>query len=355
MWDEDCGEVRVGVVWSERRAGRGEDAEPLGIFHRVSGSGLLAVFDGAGGAGAAPAWPGPPGGEPYSGAWVGARVARLGAERWFREAVLRDRPPTAAALDAYLRRALAAARPGRRSKLTGSMRRALPTTMAALTYRIDGSGLRAQALWAGDSRAYLLLPGSGLHAVTRDDTVEEDALEQLRQDPPMTNLLSADREFTLSAHPAAGQGMLPLPCVLLAATDGFFGYVHTPGQFEWVLLETLLRARDMGDWMRRLGATVRGYTADDASLAVAVAGFADFPHLRKAFRERRAHVGRLCTENLPAAAGRPDRAGQEALRMWQDASWAAYRPAYECYMPPPRDEPPDRAPGSPDSPGAVRT
>lgn len=330
--------VRVGGVWSERRAGRGEDAEPLVLFHRPSGAGLLAVFDGAGGAGAAAAWPGPPGAEPYSGAWVGARAARLGAEMWFQQAVACGRIPEPAALTAHLRRTLRAARPHSRSKLTGSMRRALPSTMAALAYRADGTGLTAQALWCGDSRAYRLTPAYGLQALTRDDTVEDDALEQLRQDPPMTDLLCADREFTVSASPPCGPGPVPLPCVLLAATDGFFGYVHTPGQFEGVLLETLRRAPDMAGWMRQLADTVRRYTADDASLAVAAVGFTDFAQLRAAFRERHEDVWRLCMDGIPAAVGQPGDAGQHALRQWQDTTWAAYRGTYEQVMPPRPDD-----------------
>jgi len=303
---------------------------------------LLAVFDGAGGAGAAPAWPGPGGGEPYSGAWVGARAARLGTEHWFLQSVTQGRPATAETLAAHLRRTLQAARPRTRSKLTGSMRRALPTTMAALTFRIGEGCLRAQALWAGDSRAYALTPGSGLHAITRDDTTEDDALDQLRQDPPMTNLICADREFTLSAHPAAGPGALPVPCVLVAATDGFFGYVHTPGQFECVLLGALVGARDMDDWVRQLGRMVGGYTADDASLAVAAVGFAGFADLRTAFRERHDTVWRRYMDSVPPLDDRMDgRERAELLRQWQDATWAAYRPSYEAYMPPP----PAPAPG----------
>ncbi|MER6873070.1 serine/threonine protein phosphatase, partial [Amycolatopsis sp. NPDC000673] len=43
------------AVWTERIAGKGEDADPLVLLHRPSRSGLLAVFDGVGGAGRAPA------------------------------------------------------------------------------------------------------------------------------------------------------------------------------------------------------------------------------------------------------------------------------------------------------------
>jgi serine/threonine protein phosphatase PrpC len=335
VWAADTADVRLLTVWSERRAGRGEDAEPLALLHRPTGRGLLAVFDGAGGAGAASAW------GAYTGAWVGARVARLATEAWFRHAVgIAGRvpesgpgggstlagaaPPAGDALARVVRHALRAASPASRSKLTGSMRRALPTTLAAVSYRAAEGAVRCQALWAGDSRAYVLLPGTGLHALTRDHTAEDDALDQLRQDPPMTNLLSADRPFTVAAHPARGPGAFPLPCVLLAATDGFSGYVRTPAHFEWVLLDALMRARDTAGWAAGLREAVRGYTADDASLSLAAFGFADFPRLREAYRGRHESVRRRYMTGAP-----------QDDRGWQDDAWAAYRPGYERYMPPP--------------------
>ena len=188
-------------MWTEQRPGLGEDAEPLALHHTAGGAGLVAVFDGSGGSGAAPAWPGPDG-RTYTGAWVGARAARLATERWFQRAVAHGEPATADRLAEHLRATLRAANPAARSKITGSMRRALPTTLAAVAYRLDERAIRWRALWAGDSRAYALLPGSGLHALSRDHTTEDDTLEQLRQDPPMTNVVCADRPFTVEAQPA---------------------------------------------------------------------------------------------------------------------------------------------------------
>jgi serine/threonine protein phosphatase PrpC len=321
-WTAEADGVRLLTVWSEQRPGCGEDAEPLAILHRPTGRGLLAVLDGAGGAGAGAAW------GAYSGAWVGARVARLGAEAWFRAAVQGGATPDE--LAALLRHALRAALPATRSKLTGTMRRALPTTLAAVSYRVRAGAVRCQALWAGDSRSYVLLPASGLHALTRDHTTELDALDQLRQDPPMTNLLCADRPFTVDAHPAGGPGEFALPCLLLAATDGFFGYVQTPAHFECVLLDTLMRARDMAGWAAGLREAVRGYTADDASLSLAALGFDDFPRLRRAYRGRYESVRRLYMTGAPPTG-----------RAWQDDTWASYRPGYEAYMPPAPPQEPD--------------
>jgi hypothetical protein len=231
-------------------------------------------------------------------------------------------------------RAVPVERRARRSKLTGTMRRALPTTMAAIRYQIVDEGVWWQALWAGDSRAYLLLPGSGLHVITRDDTVEDDALEQLRQDPPMTNVICADRDFTVNAHVMASAPRLVLgqPCVLLSATDGFFGYVHTPAQFECLLLHSMARAGSMAEWAKHLREQVQPLTADDASLSLVTLGFDedDFGQLQAAFEERYAHV----MDAYRDAPSRQGEQGDEALRRWQDETWQSYRTSYEMLMPP---------------------
>ncbi|AZM64520.1 serine/threonine protein phosphatase [Streptomyces sp. WAC 01420] len=319
-------------MWTERRPGHGEDAEPLAAHHRPTGSGLLAVFDGSGGSGAAPGWR-EPDGTTHTSAWTGARIARLAAECWFQHAVAPEEaasggngPGSADSperLKHWLRRMLDAAPTVARSKITGSMRRVLPTTLAAIRYETAAGGVRWEAVWAGDSRSYALLPGSGLHALTRDDTHEDDALAQLRQDPPMTNVVCADREFTLSAH----RGEFGAPCVLLTATDGFFGYVHTPAQFECVLLDTLAHAVDAADWAERLRRAIQPATGDDASLSLAALGFEDFGRLRAAFAGRRADLAR--GEYLDV----PPEDDQEAMRGWQDRTWQAYRDAYETFMP----------------------
>ncbi|MFF7164196.1 serine/threonine protein phosphatase [Streptomyces sp. NPDC008086] len=321
-WSATHTRLQALTVWTERRPGHGEDAEPLAVHHRPTGNGLLAVFDGSGGSGAAPAWHAPDGAT-HTGAWVGARSARLAAECWFQGVVDGEVPDTTERLKYCLRAVLDLAPHGTRSKVTGSMRRLLPTTMAAVRYRVDDEGVRWQALWAGDSRSYALLPGSGLHALTRDDTHEDDTLAQLRQDPPMTNVICADRDFELSVQ----QGEFSEPCVLLAATDGFFGYVHTPAQFECLLLDTLGQARSAGHWAELMRQAIQPVTADDASLCLAALGFDDFTHLRGAFAGRHDSVVRGGYQDVPSAAG-PD-----AVRDWQDRTWESYRHTYEQLMP----------------------
>ncbi|WP_233580596.1 PP2C family protein-serine/threonine phosphatase [Streptomyces triticirhizae] len=286
-------------------------------FHRAGGEGVLAVFDGSGGAGAAPAWEAPDG-DTRSGAWVGSRVARLAVESWFHRAVTRRDGDSPDALRDDLGDLLALA-PSQHSKITGTMRRSLPTTLAGLRFWTASGEIRWQALWAGDSRAYVLSPRFGLQAVTRDHTEETDTLELLRSDPPMTNVISRDRPF----HIETQRMTLHLPCVLLAATDGFFGYVHTPADFELLLLDTLSRAGDMAGWATELHRLVSDYSGDDASLSLVALGYADFEQLRHAFMPR----GETLTAWL-RRGGRPSVEG-DAMRRWQDRTWAEYRGDYE--------------------------
>ncbi|MET7694757.1 serine/threonine protein phosphatase [Streptomyces sp. NPDC005483] len=337
-------------VWTERVPGRGEDADPFVAYHLDSDQGILAVFDGSGGSGAAPVWQALDG-ESRTGAWVGARVARLATDAWFHDVAAEGEPAEPETLRDYLRFFLERA-PQRRSKISGTMRRQLPTTLAALHYRVvrvqDEVELELRPLWAGDSRAYVLRPGAGLQVLTRDHTRESDALELLRSDPPMTNLVCADREFEIDGRRLT----YPLPCVLATATDGFFGYVHTPADFEALLLRTLMEAGTADEWADRIRREVQAYTADDASLAVVALGYRGFADLRARFatrledltdryiRTRPRGLDRLSPATGEGPAPTPEDAAElpARVRAWQDHTWHSYRAGYETHLPPAPEE-----------------
>ncbi|PJM94459.1 serine/threonine protein phosphatase [Streptomyces sp. CB01373] len=327
-------------MWTERVPGRGEDAEPFVAHHWESGQGMLAVFDGSGGAGAAPAWQAPDGTSRTS-AWVGARTARLATECWLHDVTRERQDVEPQSLHTYLKYFLDKA-PQRHSKIGGTMRRQLPTTLAGVHYQVsDGEAeVELRPLWAGDSRAYALLPESGLHVLTRDHTRESDALELLRSDPPMTNLVCADRDFDIDTHHL----VLRLPCVLVAATDGFFGYVHAPADFEYLLLRTLQQAGGAAEWAHLLRREVEAFTADDASLALLTLGYPDFDYLRSRFVPRLRELADQLSRGRPSAlTAAPDPAADPyetaaQIKAWQDQSWQAYRPDYESYLPPAPEE-----------------
>lgn len=305
-------------VWTEKKPGRGEDAEPLFVHQLSSGEGVVGVFDGAGGAGAAAAGTSASGLERTQ-AWLASRFTRALVEDWF---VGTDRVHED--LREHIASALVGARGTARRKILGTMRRELPTTMAVLHYRWGDETAEWAALWAGDSRAYVLDARAGLQQVTRDDTESSDALELLTQDPPMTNMVCADRPFEV--HVA--RGSTNVPCVLVCATDGYFGYVTTPAEFEDVLLRTLERSETMRQWGNALADEVTGYTGDDASLVIVALGFTGFTQLRQELRERTSVVREHAAEVAAVAPG--DLAALSAVRA---ASWARYREDYERLMP----------------------
>ena len=141
----------------------------------------------------------------------------------------------------------------------------------------------------------------------------------------MTNVVCAGRPFEI--HECRGRSALP--CLLICATDGFFGYVDTPAQFELLLWETLLSAQDCLHWSVLLAERVSEYTGDDASIAVVGLGFADFAALRASFRER---ADLLDVEHAePMRRVRPG--DQPALVAAREASWQAYRRDYERRLP----------------------
>lgn len=301
--------------------GYGEDAEPLFAHHTQTKQGIIGVFDGSGGSGAAVAHTSARGTR-RSGAWVGARVAKDTTENWFRDTVTDRAPLDVESLRQRLVTALCARRSPTRSKIVGTMRRELPTTMAAVHYARTGKWADCRVLWAGDSRAYTLSHNDGLLALSRDHTVETDALEQLLQDPPMTNVICADRPFEIESRALK----LFLPTLLVVATDGFFGYVDTPAQFECHLLRTLQQATDGQDWAERLAVRVKSYSADDASLAVVALGYPNFRGMRADFRRR--------TEQVIDSYGRqpPTAAGNDIRRQWQVRTWDSYRQKYETWL-----------------------
>lgn len=319
MGRRDCAAT---AGWFEKRSGKGEDAEPTLRIHS-SGRGIIGVYDGTGGAGASVARTTSDGTE-LSGAWVAARLVRDVVEAWFVDAVAgNDRALETGGLAATLRKVLADEAdnlPASRAAVRGSLHRVLPTTAACIAFDAGQShGGSVDALWAGDSRGFLLTPPNGLQVLSRDDTREDDALELIRNDQPMENLIAADRPFRVNHR----RFEVPSPMVLVTATDGAFGYVRTPAHFEYLLLHTLQGASSMDDWSTRLLDAFSEFAADDVSFAIAAVGFDSFAALKGKFTARHRY---LADEHW-----RPflDNAGDaDAIERLRAESWAVYKDLY---------------------------
>jgi len=138
-------------------------------------------------------------------------------------------------------------------------------------------------------------------------------------------MVSAGRPFALNRW----RGRAYLPCLLVCATDGFFGYVDTPAQFEHVLLSTLLSAQDIKHWSALLTERVGSYTGDDASLVLVSLGLRGFDELRVHFRQRAEEIRHEHAE--PMERVRPG--DQPELVAARERSWHHYRPSYEHRLP----------------------
>ncbi len=325
--------------------GQGEDSDP--ILRVGPDLGLLAVFDGMGGAGGT-VYETPDGRR--TGAYLGSRVARDAVERRMLELIgpswILDGEATAAELRRTLQTALAerfaelkAPASGLRSKLV----RQLPTTMALLALQrtaAGGSTYACHAFWAGDSRAYVLT-ADGVRQVTTDDLrTSGDALHNLSSDSPMSNTVSADTDFAVRHR----QFELEAPFVALTATDGCFHYVRSPMHFEDLLLSTLRDARDAAAWGAALQERIVAVAGDDAAMALLGVG-TDLEGLRELLAPRTAllqerYIAPL--DELDAEVERAEKALDDlrARRVARVAElWHDYKPGYERVLDTPETPP----------------
>jgi len=323
----------------EKIPGHGEDSDP--ILRDGRELGLVAVFDGMGGAGGT-VYETPDG--PRTGAYLASRVARDVAEARM-VALLNpewnlDGPGTALELQRSVREALQtrlAALKAPASGLRSRLLRALPTTMALIgLQRREAGGERwdGHLFWAGDSRVYVFAPDTGAQQLTVDDIKDRsDAMANLREDSVVSNAMSADVDFVVHHHRVE----LSAPFLVVAATDGCFGYLPSPMHFEHLVLAALRDALTAESWSTAVQTAISAVTGDDAAMAVLGVG-ADHQQFRTLFSTRTAELERRWLAPLDASDADVQRREREleqartARRQQQAQLWAAYKPAYERHL-----------------------
>ena len=313
MRPSDCRHLSAQVAFSPR--GAASEDSSAASFARP-GLHALAVFDGCGGAGA---WRYPELGG-VTGALAASRCAADVFSAWAAELpenAAEDPQAMARGLEAAVNEALLrlkadCAEPG----VAGSMVRAFPSTAAcAVVTEGPGESLLLTALNVGDSRICVLTPERGLTQVTRDDSRgSPDPLEALRRRPPLSAMMSASAPWSFTVSQLA----LPLPCAVIAATDGAYGWARSPMDFECALLGALSAAEDPAAFEEAMRTALAAVPDDDATLLLSLYGWDDLAALRRDLAPRLGELSAMA-EALDALAFPAE---QEAAI---DRLWAEYR------------------------------
>ncbi len=305
------------VFSGEVRPGFGED----NWCHAFCGPmGVVGVFDGCGGSGAKThsAYGG------HSEAYMASRLSSGAFYSCLQEQLPRKLPTqqfVQQVLVPYLDNALQAnVPPANPSGLQITGMRVLPSTLAtALICQENQAYISVCPIWAGDSRVYVL-DASGLSQLTVDDSNQPDPMEGLYDDGTLTNVVCADKPIRLHCRTVR----LKPPFMVLAATDGCFGYVSTPMEFEAMILHTMLETNSVAQWEDNLQKLIASFAGDDHTLCLASFGFGSFQQMQQCFRPRYAYLKKSCLDTVWDTP-------------WEDRDtrrklWAGYRPNYMKYI-----------------------
>ena len=267
-----------------------ENGEDSFVLRQDEQAVLMCVADGCGGLGSRryPAL------ENRTGAYIAARLVTRAAAMWAQEhAVLPSTEQEGSVFVQTLQDDISAILTGfaqknsteEKSRIVGSMQRRFPSTLcAALTAEGAARWREACFLWTGDSRGYVL-DEEGLHQCTQDHLRgNPDAFEALYRDLPLSRVLSADTQAEISVR----RMRAPLPGVILTATDGAYGSLMNPMEFEMLLLDTLMGAASWESWQKKLQNRINKLAQDDATLLMEPCGVRTFEEMKKALLPRRA-------------------------------------------------------------------
>ena len=261
--------------------GHGEDSY---CYSFCDDAGLLGAFDGCGGSGARTH-------DYYSGhteAYVASRLCAGAFYDQFRKEFPCNQSAESVAnqyfvpLTAQRLSDFGPPQSGNGFQIKGSSVHTLPSTaaVALMQQDVDGSVL-VSAIWAGDSRVYIM-DSLGLAQLTVDDTTVTDPMMNIYEDGILKNILCSDKQIDLHCKTIRKNE----PFIVFAATDGCFGYLSTPMEFEGVLLNTLLRSNCVADWERNLADMITSVAGDDHTLCLAAYGYGSYEAIQKSFAQR---------------------------------------------------------------------
>lgn len=272
-------------IAGEMKTENGEDS----YYYSVKDNKIIvSVFDGCGGIGSRRY-------ANYSGktgAYVASRAVCGGVKEWFEKS---DNEPLKIKneIDRTLKVCEKFADAG--GRIMGSLGKSFPTTAAISMITTSNNGVEITNMWSGDSRCYML-NNKGLHQISRDDVEGEDALTNLSDDGVLKNVITSNVSFVVNQKKV----MANYPCVVFSATDGCFGYMSTPMDFEYMLLETLMESENIEEWKINLNQKFIEFSSDDYTMSVAAFGFNSFVEMKNYFLPRKELVqNRIIESNKP--------------------------------------------------------
>lgn len=301
-------------------------------FYSVMGENcaVAAVFDGSGGIGSRKY----PKYMDHTGAYMASRAVSGALHDWFHESMEKSKESSgsglakgreaAAQMKEYMLRAMRVVGKygGETSRIFGTMVKDFPTTAAIAVVRDTEDGTEIQCFWAGDSRVYLL-DRNGLAQLTEDDLEGKNAMSNLQSDGALTNVVSLDSSFEIHySRPLRFREKEAYS--IFAASDGCFGYVPTPMDFEDLLLGTLEESQSVNSFERKLDENIRSIAGDDYSLAWISFGYGDYPQMKEVLKARRQLLQKDYIQPMVE---------DSSLEM-QEKLWTKYRVSYERFMSP---------------------
>ncbi len=195
----------------------------------------------------------------------------------------------------------------------------LPTTASIIACDYSRKDeIFLEYMWSGNSRGYFL-DKSGLCQITDDDVVEKAEPIFPNKNPRVINLINGETEFKINSRMIKTY----YPAMIVTATDGAFNCFSTPMEFEYALLYTLNRAKNVEQWESLLDRLIGEFATDDYSIMIAAFGFDDFKDLKHYYFERSRFVFEEYISRMPKES---DEKSNDLIRkMWDSYKSDYYR------------------------------
>lgn len=316
-------------LWTERIMGHGEDAHPLLISKGKASA--VGVFDGMGGAGATIC--NSSFGDRYTQAYVASRIVCSSMDTFLQNHLPTD-DVTVEGMKAVIKHKLHEEKesfpPKVKSTLRSKLVREYPTTLAIVVLQEYEKTYKIESYWTGDSHCYLWTM-DGFCQISKDDLEENnDPMENLHNDSPISNCICADSDFTINSMTFE----IPKgPAIILCATDGCFGYYQSPMHFEYILKSCLQNAKNEKEWEQKVKDEVLKVTGDDCSLSLIARGFSSFDDLKKEMKSTSSEISEVMKQEREVTTAEQILAEEKKKYEQKIAScWNIYKQNYMKYI-----------------------